>query len=282
MFIPVLVVGLLFTQTESEPREKLLQEREQRAEELLEEEAEQLQDGGVPETRSTPEWRKYITAWRRDVLAGYAPGYQFSDEAKQPLLGIRDPKAVPAIIALLKTERERRIQTAYMEALAKIGGKAALDTLVRLSLDDRYSYRRHAAQFIAQMPNRREAIPGYAKGLKGESTRDAALDALRISGLTEPVTANEILDPILTMSLIDALLVEQTWKVPIATYREWSKIRGMDRYRSFRTELIPVKGMVPNEQARTVLREYTGQDFGYDEDTWKRWYVSRNRGPMEE
>ncbi len=214
-------------------------------------------------------------------MASYAPGYQFSDEAKQPLLGIRDPKAVPAIIALLKTERERRIQTAYMEALAKIGGKAALDTLVRLSLDARYSYRRHAAQFIAQMPNRREAIPEYATGLKREETRRAALEALSFAKLVELLSIGEFSDSTLTSALIDSLYSLRTVRAGRTIKYRVAGTGPAHNYGGYITK-PPIVATVPNQTAHDLLVHSTGQDFGYDQQAWRSWHQSWQRDRLQD
>lgn len=291
MFVPVVLAGLLVSQAEPEvPKEKAPSgSLPELSEDSFEQESDPADDAPAPELRSTAEWRKYVMAWRRDVSANHLPGYQFSQEAKQPLLSIRDQSAVPAIVALLKTERERRIRMAYMEALSKIGGKKALDTLVSLSLDDRdarFGYQRLAGELIGKMRNRREAIAQYAKSLKSAKTRDATFAALRSANLTEPVSPGELPDPALTASLIDGLLVQTRQMVPGYVLRghgsSYSRSQGYSWRRTYVQGMVPVAATVLNSNALSALREYTSEDFGYDQDAWRRWYLSRKRGFSEE
>jgi hypothetical protein len=278
MLTYVLVAGLLFGQIGNAAAPQPPADPGRVPTEIVTDRRESVQElePAPPSARPTGEWRSTITAWRREVLARSEPGYQFSADDLRPLLAIRDRKAVPALLALLKTERERRVRTAYMEALATIGGKSALDALVRLSLDDSYGYQRLAAGLISRMPNRDEAIPEYAKALAIDRTRGPALDALRRCGLTEPLPYGQPPDPVLTKALIDSLVVKQVQTVPAFRYREWYGVRGLD-YGTYRRGYVPVEGIACNDPARTVLKNYTGQDFGYDQDAWTEWCASQER-----
>lgn len=101
-----------------------------------------------------------------------------------------------------------------------------------------------------------------------------AAEALSISRLAQPLSMTEEPDPALTNALINTLVVIETGRVWVGgskSRRGFSGSTGSHAY-WWRGGYVPVQQRLSNPQALKTLTEYTGEDYGYDQQAWKRWY----------
>jgi hypothetical protein len=243
----------------------------------------QAKESSPLEPRSTGEWRKFLVQWRQHAVAAVPARYPLDAEDLAQMARVRDAQAVPALVGLLKQERDLRVRAAYIETLGGIHTTLAVQTLVAISLDEKTDWLQHlAAEQIGKMANREDSMEPYARALRNGKHRDRALDALNRSGLTSPRRSSEPPNPTLTAALIDALWVPQIEWVESASYWAGSQSnpalpRGLDYAWVYRHGLVPVKKLVEHPVVHEALRRYTGADYGYDQTAWRVWHSARAR-----
>jgi len=235
------------------------------------------------ESRSTAEWRKGFMAWRRQAVSAVPARYPLREEDLALLDRVRDRNAVSAIAALYKQERDLRVRMAYLRALSHIETTPAIEMLVQVSLADKeVRLRRLAAEGIAKMRNRKEAVELLARAIRNGKNRERALEVLDNAELTAPVSPGELPDPALTTALIDSLWVPQIKWVERELRASWtSPAPGTTHgtcsnyyYGRFR---VPVEVTVQAPPVLETLRRYSGEEYGYDQDAWRAWYNARQR-----
>ena len=236
----------------------------------------------VRDTMSTGEWRKQLEEWRQWIREADRKGPDERGEAaKEQIRGIRDVNAVRPLEAMLSDGREHW-RTVFLEPLARIGGRQALKTLVRVSvMDSNVRVREAAARQIGGMENGRDAIPEYIKYLRSAQYSDEAAEALSWSGLAQQVSIIDEPDPALTNALINALVLKGTKDIPMIYRRYYGsfqpRVGGYHASSGSVSErvYVPVHFPLPNPKVLETLVEYTGENYGYDQNAWKRWYQKR-------
>ena len=89
------------------------------------------------EFRSTVEWRRFFVRWRQQAVAAVPAAYPLAGQDLALLGRVRDAQAVPALVALLKQERDLRVRAAYVVTFGQIETASAVKALVAVSLDDK-------------------------------------------------------------------------------------------------------------------------------------------------
>ena len=227
-------------------------------------------------TMSRGEWRKQLEGWRDAIRAGFGKDDDPRvKEGMERIAAIRDPAAVPAL-EVMATDGREHWRKVFLEPLGKIGGRQAVAALVRLAIfDNNVQVREAAAEAIRAMPNRKDATAEFLKYLRADRYSAAAAAALSRAGLTERQSMADELDPDLTYGLINALIYEATKEEPVVVWRYayggniWGGLHQEYEQRLVRVK-VPIA--IQNAKALTALKEYTGQDYGYDEEKWRFWY----------
>jgi hypothetical protein len=250
---------------------------------------------GAEVDASTPKESSTQAAWRKKLDDWYVALKRGEVTDLPQLADIDDPAAVQPVIAMLNREKSQTIKRRCLEALGNIGRSKALDpnspaarellaALVKASVEPNPiegpdPIRAEAIKQIAQLPNKREAIPLYTKYLSTRHVSRAA-EALLATKALPPLLKYEKPDPKLTPALIKALVQKE--KRPVTEWVEWGWIGpntfgGAGRKRLWGTGRITrlVEVDVPNDVVAKVLVEYTGQSYEYDRSAWHRWYTTR-------
>jgi hypothetical protein len=243
----------------------------------------QAKESSPLEARSSGEWRKFLVQWRQHAVAAVPARYPLAAEHRASIARVRDGQAVPALVALLKQERDLRIRAAYFEILGRIDTAPAVQALVTASLGDETGWLRQlAAEQMEKMSNRDAATEPYARAVRNGRFRERALEALNRSGLTSPRSSSELPNPTLIAALIDAIWVPQIEWVQGEFYFEGAQRNPSieppnDHFWAYRRGMVPVEKLVKNPVAHETLRRYSGEDYEYDQVTWRAWYGTRRR-----
>src|SRR5262249_48286096 len=80
-------------------------------------------------------WRRWLTGRRQDR----------SDQALQEIRSLKDPAAAPAVVALLKEEKDPAVKRLLMDVAAAMDTPQVLEALVQISLYDPNDELRDAA-----------------------------------------------------------------------------------------------------------------------------------------
>ncbi len=237
----------------------------------------------TPPPRTPTEWRKTLAEWRRQIDPAALPEHNPEGEAaKERIRAIRDPNAVAALEAAFASEKNHNVRLVYLEALGRIEGPKTLKRLVDIAATHPGEAERQlAANLLGELPDRRDAIPPLIKYLRSNAYSSYAAEALSASGLTQSQSRSEPPDPALTTALIDALVLtgwrfdRVWWEGPPQGTGQGAGERGWQGGSSVYQRIVRVQFPILNEKAFQALVEYTGEDYGFDQIAWRKWYERR-------
>lgn len=219
-------------------------------------------------------------------------------EALKQLQAIQDPDAVPALSKTFKTVVVEEQRLLYVEILTRITGDKPVPALVLQSLWDESQTIRSAAVAGLVRKDVGKALPYYLRALKNglNIIVNRAGDALGQLG-------NDAVIP----QLIGALVTKHVYTavVPDGTpgfSTNGDLISAGQAVLPPNIELLLAGGQLPggvrvdypmgpsrmkevtfekderNPSVLGALNLLTGQDFGFDESTWHRWYNAQHNG----
>jgi hypothetical protein len=145
-----------------------------------------------------------------------------------------------------------------------------------------------AAEGIAKTPDLGTAAELYARALRNGQHRQYALDAIEKAGLVSTVPPSELPNPALVTALIDSLWVTETqlveWEFCFDHYGPhharlpYGSTSGGPGYGlTFGRGTVPMRELVKVPKVHEIVLRYTNEDYGYDQDAWRRWYKTRQR-----
>ena len=252
------------------------------------------------EIKLEQEWYAKVRLW-----LGWLKGKhdQRREDGYNKLKAINDPHAVAALTRNMSEDTDRRVRAYFISILNQVKGPAPVAPLVKQSLKDvDHEIRYQALNAIHEEHYKlaREAYVGQLKSDKNLIVRRAGIGLHRVG--------NESIIP----DLIDALVTKHRYRVPkddlsdtiSATTGGSVSLGGaamslppqilammqagqlpygvqVDDSRSGRPKrkkLVTVFYEHSNEEILSALQRITGQDFGYDERTWKLWWNAKKAG----
>lgn len=211
------------------------------------------------------DWAQKIKRWRDWLSTDRAA------EARRELLSIDDPYAVEALARNFEDEPAPAVRLLYVEALAKIGTPEAVKTLAARSLEDPVDeVRLTCLDHLERIPSP-EVAAFYVGKLRAKDNRLVNLAAMALGRLKEPSTVGP---------LIDALVTEHKYKIVKAggsgsMSTTFSSTGGGGMSMGGGPKIITRQ--LRNQAALDALVAITGQNFYFDERTWKHW-LSMQRG----
>jgi hypothetical protein len=216
------------------------------------------------ETAET-DWYRNIATWRRWL------DNRRAEEALQNIREIRDPYAAPALVKLLDKEDNLQVRQLYLSALGELKHPAAIQKLVDLSLQDPDRETRQQCLDYLLRVHRPVSLTPYVKALKSPDNAVVlrAAEALKRIG-----------DPAAISPLIDALVTTHKYDNPDAAPGDFnasfSPSGGGAGFSFGGGGNKIVKIDVQNAEVRMALMELSrGQDFQYNENAWRRWFVNQ-------
>ncbi|HEY4312247.1 MAG TPA: HEAT repeat domain-containing protein [Pirellulales bacterium] len=220
--------------------------------------------------KARKEWFKKVNMWRRWIDS------ERNQEALAQFQKLNDPMAVPALQKELRDETNETIRKMYIETLARIGSPDAWQTLIIFSLDDADEEIRMTCLDYLEKQTGTVAVTTYIRRLKSKENYmiNRAADAL-----------GRMKDKSAVRPLIDSLVTLHSVQVapPSGNMNPTFGGGGGNGGGTFsfggggpKTE----DRNFNNQNVRNALASLTGQDFGYDQQAWKRWLASQKRTPM--
>lgn len=232
-----------------------------------------------------PQWQKQLDQWVKAADADKSSDFAAAEVAWNHLRCITDPNAVQYLTALINRKLPMSIRMACIESLARIGNQDAMQFLVKLASSDRDGQLRASATWaLCCLPDPRGVLAEYATYLRSEEVRGPALLSLLATGLVQPLQSNQVPDRQLTETLIGILVVKEARYVPYYVWKGYDTGwmphafgGGGERHAHFhlRTGIAKFDVPVPCELARKMLVYYSGQDYGYDRQSWRRWQTAQ-------
>ncbi len=182
-------------------------------------------------------------------------------------------RAVAEIMARWKKEESPQQRKFLVSELEAVGTRRAFFEMVKIACEDASpDVRAQAARWIAKQDNREEAIPQFVKYLKGKKFFRSALTSLGYTEIAKKATRQ---DPELVAALIDNLVTVTPVIKRVQGYYDSGNVYGPDWGRIRRSwgdrDLFITEYVNANcPQAKELLYQYTFQDFGYDQNLWRK------------
>ncbi len=251
------------------------------------------------ERAAEKKWFAKVYPWVRWLTKGSKARTQ---EALQELRAITDPAAVAALEKNMAEHNSQAVRRLFVSILAQIPGKNPVKPLVDRSLYDSDHEVRHQAVLAIHESEYETAVAYYlsallhndnhvvnrAAGALGQIGDDrtvpALVDALVTNhrykinvpvkdtislgtspngvGLVDPNVVSQYLPPEIQAQLLTGQLPFGVEVIPV----------GLPK----RTRTVTVQVSQRNQEVLTALQKITGQDFGYDERTWKLWWAAHS------
>ena len=213
-------------------------------------------------------------------------------EALTQFKAIQDPDAVPALSKTFKAVPNAEQRLLYVEILTRIIGDKPVPALVLQSLWDESQAIRDAAIAGLLHKDVGKALPYYLRALKngfniivnragdalGRLGNDAVVPQLINALVTRHVYTDLIPDAVPGISTNGALIPAGQPVLPpniealLATGQLPMGVRVDYPATPVRMKEVTYEKDERNASVLGALSLLTGQDFGFDESTWRRWY----------
>ena len=198
-----------------------------------------------------------------------------ASEAAQLISQIDDPQAAVGIVKLLDGEENPRIRNLLTETLAGLRSPLAVTTLVDFSLNDPDpEVRLQCLDYLMRFHQPINLEP-YVQALNDRTYSNEIINR-------SAVALEQIGNPAAISPLIDALVTTHTFKnvnaqVGNVNAGMSSAPGGAGGGLAMGGKKNPtVRRSLNNAKVREALIELTGgQDFEFDERTWRRWFVKQ-------
>jgi hypothetical protein len=239
-----------------------------------------------PSPAAVAQWRKQLVEWRKEFFGMDGDDLHAQWQAgRERVAAIDDPAAIPAIVALLKTEKHPQFRRALIQPLIKLGGKEAVDCLVKWSVEDENPLlREEAAKGLIGKEGLEAHLDTYIAYLKSPEYVSNAAEALRWTKLSQPLSTVEKPNERLVKALVNAI---HTFQYKMTRYRvaydtgtrpHVTRTGNIGPWRQSGIDegVVRVKVPVPQPAVVAALKEYSGQDFQYDESKWNAWLTEHS------
>ena len=219
------------------------------------------------------DWKKKVKRWN-----GWLSNSSKAVRAKEFLLAIRSPDAVPALIRNLESAKTYERKQIMAEALANVGTPDAVEVLVDRTVDEEDEEFRYYCLDLLGKSKPPAAADRYIELLK-KSDDNRHINRAAI-GLKQMGDKTAILP------LIDALITQHKLKIghgpPGQTTTTFGRGAGDNGGTSFGTSSPKVvKRWMHNESVLSALKSLSGQDFDYDVKAWREWYKNQRQAPPQ-
>lgn len=221
-------------------------------------------------------------------------------EGLHELQAIRDANAVAALFRNFKDNPNEQKRMLYIEILSRIEGDKPLTPLVQQSLRDESQLVRSAAIRGARQKDAAAATEIYLRALKNEANVVVNRAATALGQLGNDNVVPQLIEALVTRHRYkvvvpdgnvafgsDGSMVSGALQLPpdiaalLATGQlpQGIQVQGDGLLR--RTREITVQKDERNPSVLSALNALTGEDFGFDEQTWRNWQKARVGGTLK-
>lgn len=214
--------------------------------------------------------RQAEVAWSRKV-AGLCDSLPGNPKAREEMLAIVDPAAVPSLAAALPKSSSEVTRSLTIRALSNIGSKGALEAIAAWSLNGQElaEVRRTC---IEEIKKHEEALPlikafyiGQLHAEQGVAAINAAAFALGELGATSAIP-----------DLIKALVTQHSQTRTVQAANPGINNQGIAGLQwGAKTETRTVDSQ--NQGVLSALIRLTGKNFSFDQNAWMNWLLETRR-----
>jgi hypothetical protein len=236
-------------------------------------------------------WFKRVRMWH-----GWLNGDRTDrhDEALSRLKAIRDPEAVAALARSFKDDPAQDMRLMYVQTIGKIEGEKPISQLVLQSLWDESVEVRNSSINGLRTRDVTKAVPYYLRGLKNRVNIVVNRAAAALAQLGSEAVIPQLIDALVTRHVYTELVPQASIgastngnMVPVgqsvlppnieallATGQLPYGVRVDTPMNSQSMKEVTYERDEQNEAVLAALSTMTGENFGFDERAWRRWYNS--------
>jgi hypothetical protein len=224
----------------------------------------ELIEAGEERVRAEKAWMTRLERMRRDLDR---PGQW--ETASEAVRGIVDPLAMPALRTAIASEPQRRVRVLFLEALAKVGGPGAIESLVAVALDHPDAETRAAAVERLSDQLAEGALPGLVAALGSPDNERLNRAAVALGSLGRQAAVPALVAALVTKhhAVTGDGRPEGSTSVTFGPGGSGLSMGGGKR-----TQL----SLVRNVQVLDALVGLSGVNFGFDIPAWQAWLSTRD------
>ena len=240
-------------------------------------------------------WFQQVHLWKNWLTGSYAPR---SRDALQAFRELKDPDAVAALAKNFQNEEDKRMRGMYIQILANIPGPKPVPALVRQSLGDVDYELRYAALNSIKPEQFEAATPLYVRALKNSVNAIVGRAGQALG---------RVADDRVVPQLIEALITTHEYQVRVPVQPtpgfladgsgmtnggvalppsvaiglrtgQYSGVIINQPQTPQQTKIVTIEREEQNLEVLEALQKITGQNFGYNERTWKLWHAAQKNG----
>ena len=246
------------------------------------------------------EWYKKVRLWFGWLTGRHAERQQLGLAELQK---IDDPDAVPALMRLMQDHTNKQVRELYVKILSRMQGNKPVEALVTQSLHDADHEIRFAALGAISPDQHAAAVPFYVRALKNDLNAVVCRAAAALQRVGEESTAPDLIEALVTTHRYRMKVPDNSSTMSFGTDGSFGQGAGQPRLPPD-VEAMLLGGQLPNgvivnqvnppafQKMKTVvfkydhrnaevlsaLRKLTGQNFGYNERTWRLWRIAKKNG----
>jgi HEAT repeat protein len=211
-------------------------------------------------------------------------------DALRELEKIEDADAVPALARSFRNDSSESYRIVYVRLLGRLQSIKATEALAWQSLqDDSASVRQEALAGVGN-GDRTAALGYYVRSLRDKSNPIVLRSAMALGEYGDAHVIPNLIDALVTEHM-HIITVPQVVASGLSFNADGSvggsgtnlppQIEGMlrsgqatmqDPNINVRMQQIQVKKLYENQEVLAALKKLSGEDFGYDEKTWRLWW----------
>lgn len=210
-------------------------------------------------------WRNAFKKSRETLLADAG--------ARERFLEIENPEAVPALVEMLNSETHPELRILCIRALSRIGTPGAVREIGRWSMEGQEPVGEVREVCYDEIRKHPEALPLIGRYYAGfldprrngpDVINKAATGMRRIGART------------LVPELIDALVTRHDWERTVTNQGNVNAGSGVLNWGVKKETGTDVS---ENREVLRALIELTGQNFGFNAELWKSWWIRDRKTP---
>lgn len=249
------------------------------------------------------EWFSRVLAWVRWVAGSNERQRQQGIAA---LLEIRDPAAVAALQSHMAEHESVAIRSLFVSVLGNISGDRPVGALIERGLFDASPVVRKAALEAVRPEQFGAAANALVPALRNNDNAVVNRAAAALGRMGDARAAPALFDALVTHHRYDIQVpANQATNLSLANGAQLMNSGTLSQYlppdveialrtgqypfgvvvlppagqpQQFRT--VRVQAQIPNADVLAALVKLTGQNFGYDERTWKLWWAAEGRSAV--
>ncbi len=246
------------------------------------------------------EWFRKVRLW-----AGWLTGASEvrRTAAIEQFKNLRDPEAIPALVRFLAASKDPRLRRVFVDTIKRIPAEAVPALLVNVSLlDADRTTRSLAQQAVLQLPpvGRAAAEQGFVAALRHPSNAVVRRAAAALAALESRAAIPALIEALVTEHRYQVRVPGSStpsysfspsggfanpYAVPLPPEIDLALRAGQLPFGVIvqnqvfpgspeaQTRLVTVVRSVKNPSVREALQKLTGQDYGYDEQAWRQWWL---------